>query len=170
MSERFEIGMEHELRVQEEFFRRGWDVETWGMGTWSPKARRRLIAAKSKIRNAPDMLCTRGADEVAFVDAKQSLSQQTARYTISHACIDYAQAFGALFGHNVYYVFGNLMVLTVSEVRAYAELKSQSNGAYVMVNSFWGRPFDDLFGPPLITLPPPPPPPALVNGERQQAA
>lgn len=73
-------------------------------------------------------------------------STQTDRYAISRSCVS-AGLHIITFGPPLFYVFGNLGVLTPSEVMAYGTLGPRARGgAYYLIPGRLAHHFDDVFG------------------------
>lgn len=79
-------------------------------------------------------------------------SADTGRYAISRECVNFGIQFVAAFGVPIFYVFGNLGVLTPQEVMAYGSTGVRAmGGSYYLVDGRLARQFDDVFGRPVNT-------------------
>jgi hypothetical protein len=143
------IGDAHEKRVAQEMETRGWTADQWGQAILSERVQRAV--SRTRWKNFPDLVAARDGDLVA-IDAKDRMSSaETGRYAISRDCVDFGQQFTAAFGVPIFYVFGNLGVLTPSEVRAYGRIGPRGmGGSYYLINGRLAHQFDDVFGSPTI--------------------
>lgn len=161
------VGDAHELRVAAEFRRCGWVTGEWGQAVLPVPVREALVASRSRWRYFPDLVAARGG-EVVTVDAKDRLASATSdRYAVSRECVSFGLQFMAAFGLPVFYVFGDLRVLTPQEVMTFGTLGPRSHaGAYYLVSSRVGRGFSMVFGDPVAVaaLPTGGPPPYPVSG------
>jgi hypothetical protein len=146
--ERKAVGDTHEQRVALELERRGWVVSQCGTGLYEAEIRWALGRSESRLREFPDLIAARDGD-VVTVDAKDRVSSaETGRYAISRRCLVAGMQFlGAFAPVPLYYVFGNLGVLTPAEVMHYGSI-GQRGGAYYLVPGRLGHHFDDVFGGP----------------------
>jgi hypothetical protein len=142
------IGDRHEERVMHELEARGWSVQSVGQGTYPEAVRRALCRTDSPLRQFPDIIAARGLAVVA-IDAKTSMpSSASGRYAISTKCL----AAGLQFqGQNtdipLYYVFGDLTVLTPAEIACYPSVAQRAgSGAYVMISTERAHHFEEIFG------------------------
>jgi hypothetical protein len=141
------VGDAHEQRVAEELEKRDWEVSPYGQAVLSPGIRSAISANGYPWRYAPDLIASRDGDVIA-VDAKDRMrSTHTDRYAIKKDCVTFGIAFVVITGIPVFYVFGNLGVLTPTEVQAYGTLGPRARGgAYYLVPGRLGHDFDDVFG------------------------
>ncbi|MFF1378787.1 hypothetical protein [Streptomyces sp. NPDC058308] len=142
------IGDAHEQRVTRALRAHGWTVHGCGQGVYPPAIRRALAHTDSALRYFPDLIAARG-DEVVTIDAKDRMpSTHTDRYAISTATLHAGLLFtGAHAPTPLYYVFGDLNVLTPSEVQHYtAHARVHRSGAWVLVATHRAHPFDEVFG------------------------
>jgi hypothetical protein len=112
-------------------------------------APRPLQCSDSTLRYFPDLLAARGTELVA-IDAKTRLPSSTSRrYAISHKCVTAGLQFlGANAPIPLYYVFGDLRVLTPSEITHYCTHGSRHpGGAYYLIHTHQAHRFDTVFGP-----------------------
>lgn len=140
----------HECRVGRELEQRGWEVTPWGQGILPPGTCRALAACGSRFRHFPDLVAARGG-QAAAVDAKDgACSAVSGRYAVSRGCVSFGLQFTAAFDLPVYYVFGNLTVLSPAEVMACGAARrgEPGNGSYYLVPGHAGRDFDEIFGRP----------------------
>lgn len=142
-------GEAHEARVCYELDRRGWTVMPYGQGTWPEEIRKALHGVDSVMRHEPDIICARQGD-LRLIDCKTSMRGGGAeRYTVSRKAIEAHTLMLATRRLPVYYVFGNLGVLTPAEVLHLCRLDSPwQAGAYVAVDARSPVPFDEVFGTP----------------------
>lgn len=145
---RKKIGDAHEFRVATEMESRGWAVDHWGQATLSERVRR--AASRTRWKHFPDLVAERTSDLVA-IDAKDRISSaETGRYAIARACVEFGNQFTAAFDIPIFYVFGNLGVLTPQEVRAYGTTGPRGfGGSYYLINARLAHQFDDVFGSPV---------------------
>jgi Holliday junction resolvase len=141
------IGDAHESRVAAQMESRGWAVDPWGQGILSERVRRAVT--RTRWKHFPDLVAARDGDLVA-IDAKDRMSSaETGRYALARDCVAFGLQFVAAFGVPVFYVFGNLGVLTPQEVMSYATTGPRGlGGSYYLVNGRLAHQFDDVFGPP----------------------
>lgn len=141
------VGDAHERRVCEALEARGWTASHYGQGALPPAIRAAIAASDYPIRYAPDLIAARDGDVIA-IDAKNRMhSTQSDRYAIKRDCVAFGIQFLAAFGVPVFYVFGNLRVLTPTEVQSYGTLGPRARGgAYYLVPGRLGHHFDDVFG------------------------
>jgi hypothetical protein len=145
--QRLQVGLDLELRVADELRRRGWDVDRWGQATLSVHVQHAI--SRTTCRNMPDLMAARDGDAVA-IDAKNRISStETGRFAISRTCVSFGIQFVAAFGVPIFYVFGNLGVLTPQEVMSYGHVGPRGmGGSYYLVNGRMAHQFDDVFGSP----------------------
>lgn len=148
--QRQQVGDIHEVRVKRELEARGWTVDPQGQATLSEQIRRAV--SRTRWKNAPDLIAARDGDVVA-IDAKARMSSaETNRYAISRECVSFGIQFVAAFGVPIFYVFGNLGVLTPQEVMSYGSTGARGmGGSYYLVNGRLAHQFDDVFGRPVNT-------------------
>ncbi|MFE2129183.1 hypothetical protein [Streptomyces amritsarensis] len=142
------VGDLHEQRVAAALRARGWTVHPCGQGTYPRAVREALRCTRSALRQFPDLIAARGAD-VVTIDAKDRMpSTDTSRYSISATTINAGLHFTAIHAPTpLYYVFGDLKVLTPAEVLHYTDhALRHSSGAYHLVSTHRAHPFDDVFG------------------------
>lgn len=115
------VGDAHERRVAAALRARGWTVQPCGQGTYPPAIRQALHQTRSALRQFPDLIAARGADLVT-IDAKDRMpTTHTDRYAISRDTVNAGLLFTAAHAPTpLYYVFGDLKVLTPAEVVHYA--------------------------------------------------
>lgn len=142
------VGDAHEERVSQELGTRGWAADPWGQAILSKPIRRAV--SRTRWKNFPDLVAARDGDLVA-IDAKDRMSSaETGRYAISRECVSFGIQFVAAFGVPIFYVFGNLGVLTPQEVMSYGSTGPRGmGGSYYLVNGRLAHQFDDVFGTPL---------------------
>jgi hypothetical protein len=145
------VGEAHEVRIAEEMTARGWEVAPWGQGVLTPPIREALTRSGSRWKHFPDLVAARDG-EVITVDGKDRMrSTDTDRYAVSRECVSFGLQFLAAFGIPIFYVFGNLGVLTPTEVQSYGTLGPRvRGGAYYLVPGRIAHHFDDVFGVPEI--------------------
>jgi Holliday junction resolvase len=142
-------GTAHEERIAEELAARGWNAAPWGQGILPPPIREALSRSESRWKHFPDLVAARDGDVVTIDGKDRMRSTETDRYAISRECVSFGLQFLAAFGIPVFYVFGNLGVLTPTEVQSYGTLGPRSRGgAYYLVPGRIGHHFDDVFGAP----------------------
>ncbi|KRD23377.1 MULTISPECIES: hypothetical protein [unclassified Streptomyces] len=133
------IGDMHERRVAAALRARGWTVQPCGQGTYPPAVREALRRTRSALRHFPDLIAARGADLIT-IDAKDRMpSTDTVSaglfFTAAHAPTP------------LYYVFGDLKVLTPAEVVHYtAHALRHRSGAFHLVRTEQAHHFDEVFG------------------------
>jgi Holliday junction resolvase len=147
--ERKQVGDAHERRVLNELEARGWTVAPWGQGVLPVAIQAALSQSESQWRHFPDLVAARDG-EVITIDAKDQMrSGETERYAVGKRCVSFGLQFLAAFGIPVFYVFGNLGVLTPQEVSSYGTVGPRARGgAYYLVNGRIAHHFDDVFGAP----------------------
>lgn len=146
--ERKDAGDRHEVRVAHELGTHGWTVHPCGQGTYPSALQQALGHSQSALRYFPDLLAARGPDVVA-VDCKARLGSANARrFAISRACLRAGLMFlGANEPMPLYYVFGDLAVLTPAEVMHYCSVGLRHpGGAYYLVSTRHAHPFIEVFG------------------------
>lgn len=145
------IGDQHEQRIMEELRARGWEVHPFGQGTYPTAIQAALQAPNSPLRHLPDMIAARGTT-VVTIDAKTSMrSRASGRYAISTKCLLAGLQFTGLNAPvPLYYVFGDLTVLTPADVMHHSRHgQLQPTGSYYLVSTRQAYRFDDLFGQPV---------------------
>lgn len=149
-NQRKAVGDAHEERVTRELERRGWTASRCGTGVYKPEIQWALGRSESRLREFPDLIAARDGD-VVTVDCKDRMSSaETGRYAISRRCLTAGLQFlGANAPVPLYYVFGNLGVLTPAEVMHYGSI-GQRGGSYYLVPGRLGHHFDDVFGVPMV--------------------
>ncbi|MFF3216977.1 hypothetical protein ACFYYB_40940 [Streptomyces sp. NPDC002886] len=143
------VGDLHEHRVATALRARGWTVHPCGQGTYPEAVREALRRTRSALRQFPDLIAARGRD-IVTIDAKDHMpSTTTNRYSISSTTIHAGLHFTAIHAPTpLYYVFGDLKVLTPAEVLHYTDhALRHSSGAYHLVSTQHAHPFDRVFGP-----------------------
>ncbi|MFI5868091.1 hypothetical protein [Streptomyces sp. NPDC051546] len=143
------VGDQHEHRVATALRARGWTVHPCGQGTYPEAVREALRRTRSALRQFPDLIAARGSD-IVTIDAKDHMpSTTTDRYSISTTTINAGLHFTAIHAPTpLYYVFGDLKVLTPAEVLHYTDhALRHSSGAYHLVSTHRAHPFDNVFGP-----------------------
>ncbi|MEO3860895.1 hypothetical protein [Acrocarpospora sp. B8E8] len=151
-TDRKAIGDAHEERVARELESRGWTVAPWGQGIMPAPIQTAITRSRTRFKHFPDLIAAREGD-ILTIDAKDRMSSaETGRYAISRDCISFGLQFVAAFGLPVFYVFGNLGVLTPTEVMSYGRVNPRGvgGGAYHLVNGRLAHQFDDVFGAPAI--------------------
>ena len=152
--ERKGAGDRHEARVAAELEALRWTVHPCGQGTYPSAVQQALGRSQSALRYFPDLLAARGPDVIA-VDCKARLgSANTGRFAISRACLRAGLMFlGTNEPMPLYYVFGDLTVLTPAEVMHYCSVSLRHpGGAYYLVSTRYAHPFSEVFGERLIPL------------------
>ena len=142
------IGDAHEHRVAAALQTRGWTVHPCGQGTYPPAVREALRRTRSALRHFPDLIAARGSDLIT-IDAKDRMpSTDTDRYAVSAATVTAGLFFTAAHAPTpLYYVFGDLKVLTPAEVAHYtAHALRHRSGAFHLVHTEQAHRFDDVFG------------------------
>src|ERR1044072_2423471 len=122
------IGDAHEERVSVELEGRGWEVAPWGQGILPPGIRTALARSDTRWRHLPDLIAARDGDVVSIDCKDRMASSETGRYAIKRECVSFGLQFLAAFGIPVFYVFGNLGILTPTEVTSYGSLGPRSVG------------------------------------------
>ncbi|WP_245226947.1 hypothetical protein [Streptomyces smyrnaeus] len=146
--ERKQVGEAHEARVATALCARGWTVQRCGQGTYAPSIQRALARTASALRYFPDLIAARDG-ELITIDAKDRMpSTHTDRYAISSATLAAGLLFTATHAPTpLYYVFGDLKVLTPAEIQHYTtHTRRHRSGAWVMVTTHQAHPFSDVFG------------------------
>ena len=146
--DRKRIGDAHEQRVAIELQARGWTVQRCGQGTYPPAIRHALARTDSALRYFPDLIAARDG-ELVTIDAKDRMpSTHTNRYAISTATLKAGLLFTATHAPTpLYYVFGDLKVLTPSEVHHYnTHARHHPSGAWILVATRQAHPFEEVFG------------------------
>ncbi|MFE2147482.1 hypothetical protein ACFXA3_38125 [Streptomyces sp. NPDC059456] len=142
------IGDAHEQRVAAALEARGWTVQRCGQGTYHPAIQQALARTTSALRWFPDLIAAR-ADEVITIDAKDRMPSTTSnRYSLSNAAIQAGLLFTGIHAPTpLYYVLGDLKVLTPAEVLHYtAHARRAHSGAYHFVSTRHAHHFDEVFG------------------------
>ncbi|MET7765709.1 hypothetical protein ABZS71_28195 [Streptomyces sp. NPDC005393] len=145
---RKEIGDQHEQRITQELEHRGWAVHPYGQGTYPAAIQNALRRTDSPLRQFPDLIAARGPDLIT-IDAKTRMpSTMTSRYAISRKCLLAGLQFLGMYAPvPLYYVFGDLTVLTPVEVMHYPSNASRhSSGSYYLISTRRAHRFDDVFG------------------------
>ncbi|MEU1134372.1 hypothetical protein ABZ383_31700 [Streptomyces sp. NPDC005900] len=145
---RKQVGDTHEQRVTIALQRRGWTVQPCGQGTYPPRIQHALARTRSALRQFPDLIAARGG-ELVTIDAKDRMpSTHSTRYAISSATVNAGLVFTAAHAPTpLYYVFGDMRVLTPAEVLHYtAHALRHRSGAYHLVRTDHAHFFDDVFG------------------------
>ncbi|WP_037851603.1 hypothetical protein [Streptomyces sp. NRRL S-340] len=143
------VGEAHERRVSAALRARGWTVHPCGQGTFPPAVQEALRRTRSALRQFPDLIAARGADLVT-IDAKDRMpSTDSHRYAVSTDTVNAGLLFTAIHAPTpLYYVFGDLKVLTPAEVVHYtAHALRHHSGAFHLIRTEQAHPFDDVFGP-----------------------
>ncbi|MFD8952525.1 hypothetical protein ACFV0B_27145 [Streptomyces xanthophaeus] len=143
------VGDLHEHRVATALRARGWTVHPCGQGTYPEAVREALRRTRSALRQFPDLIAARGSD-IVTIDAKDHMpSTTTSRYSLSTTTVTAGLHFTAIHAPTpLYYVFGDLKVLTPAEVLHYTDhALRHSSGAYHLVSTHRAHSFDDVFGP-----------------------
>ncbi|MFF7366017.1 hypothetical protein [Streptomyces sp. NPDC008125] len=146
--DRKNVGDLHEHRVANALRARGWTVHPCGQGTYPAPIRNALRHTRSALRQFPDLIAARDRD-IITIDAKDHMpSTTTNRYAISTTTVHAGLQLTALHAPTpLYYVFGDLKVLTPAEVLHYTDhALRHTSGAYYLVNTRRAHPFDDVFG------------------------
>lgn len=146
--DRKSAGELHEQRVATARSTRGWTVQQCGQGSYPDPIRQALARTGSALRQFPDLIAAREG-ELVTIDAKDRLpSPHTDRYAISTATLNAGLLFTAAHAPTpLYYVFGDMKVLTPAEVLHYTDhaLRHHS-GAYHLVRTDRAHLFDGVFG------------------------
>ncbi|MFC8494156.1 hypothetical protein ACFUJU_25875 [Streptomyces sp. NPDC057235] len=148
--DRKHTGDMHEQRVMLALQNLGWAVQRCGQGTYAPPIREALARTDSALRYFPDLIAAREG-RLVTIDAKDRMpSTHTDRYAISNATLKAGLLFTAAHAPTpLYYVFGDLKVLTPSEVQHYAaHARQHASGAWLMVSTRQAHAFDDVFNAP----------------------
>lgn len=146
--DRMRVGEAHEQRVAVELQLRGWTVQRCGQGSFPPAIRQALARTDSALRYFPDLIAARDG-ELVTIDAKDRMpSTHTDRYAISTAALKAGLLFTATHAPTpLYYVFGDLNVLTPSEVHHYStHTRHHPSGAWFLVATRQAHPFEEVFG------------------------
>ncbi|MGV9420008.1 hypothetical protein ACWDO6_21225 [Streptomyces sp. NPDC003674] len=146
--ERKAVGDAHEQRVAAALAAQGWTVERCGQGTYPPAIRQALASTTSALRWFPDLIAAR-AGEVITIDAKDCMpSNSSGRYAVADEAVHAGLQFIAANRPTpLYYVFGDLRVLTPVEVLHYTgHAERRHDGAYRLVSTRKAHPFDTVFG------------------------
>lgn len=144
------IGDAHEQRVTKTLRACGWTVQPCGQGTYPPAIQHALARTHSALRYFPDLIAARDGEAIT-IDAKDSMpSTHSDRYAISTATLNAGLLFTAAHAPTpLYYVFGDLKVLTPSEVHHYTtHARPHRSGAWVLVATGQAHPFEEVFGAP----------------------
>ena len=148
--ERRATGEQHERYVKGQLELYGWTVHPCGQGTYPAAIQNALRHTESAFRQFPDMIAARGHDIVA-IDAKTRLeSTGTDRYAVSRKrLLAGLQLLGTMAPLRLFYVFGDLRVLTPAEVMAYScHASLHPSGSYYLVSTRLAHQFDEVFGTP----------------------
>lgn len=143
------VGDAHDHHVAATLQARGWTVHPCGQGTYPPAVRDALRPTRSALRHYPDLIAARGTDLIS-IDAKDRMpSTDTDRYAISTGTVNAGLFFTAAHAPTpLYYVFGDLRVLTPAEViHCTAHALRHRSGAFHLVRTEQAHHFDDVFGP-----------------------
>ncbi|MFG2825646.1 hypothetical protein ACGFX4_40230 [Kitasatospora sp. NPDC048365] len=146
---RKEIGDQHEQRVARELRHRGWTVHPFGQGTYPTAIQNALRLTNSPLRQLPDMIAANG-NRIVCIDAKTSLHSTTSnRYAVSRASVQAGLQFTGLNAPvPLYYVFGDLRVLTPSDIAHHSDHGDEHpGGSYFLISTHFARPFESVFGP-----------------------
>ncbi|MFJ9871214.1 hypothetical protein [Streptomyces sp. NPDC101165] len=146
--DRKKVGDAHEQHVADLLQTRGWTVQRCGRGTYPPAIRDALACADSALRYFPDLIAARNG-ELVTVDTKDRMpSTHTDRYAISTAALNAGLLFTTAHAPPpLYYVFGDLKVLTPSEVHHYStHAHRHSSGAWVLITTQQAHFFEEVFG------------------------
>lgn len=146
--DRKKVGDAHEQRVTDELQARGWTVQRCGQGTYPPAIRHALACTDSALRYFPDLIAARNG-ELVTIDAKDRMpSTHSDRYAIGTATLKAGLLFTATHAPTpLYYVFGDLKVLTPSEVHHYSiHTRHRPSGAWVLVATRKAHSFEEVFG------------------------
>ncbi|MFD5977765.1 hypothetical protein [Streptomyces bacillaris] len=146
--ERRQVGEAHEVRVATALRGCGWTVQRCGQGTYAPPIQRALTRTASALRYFPDLIAARDG-ELITIDAKDRMpSTHADRYAISSPTLAAGLLFTAAHAPTpLYYVFGDLKVLTPAEIQHYTtHTRRHRSGAWVMVTTHQAHPFNDVFG------------------------
>jgi hypothetical protein len=142
------VGDRHEETVMRELALRGWAVQAVGQGSYPEAIRQALRRTDSPLRQFPDILAACGPAVVA-IDAKTSMpGRVSGRFAVSRKCLTAGLQFQ---GQNIdvplYYVFGDLTVLTPAEIACYPnDVEHADRGAYVLIRPDRAHTFDEVFG------------------------
>ncbi|MFE5795562.1 hypothetical protein ACFQ8C_23710 [Streptomyces sp. NPDC056503] len=142
------VGDAHEQRVAAALASQGWTVERCGQGTYPPAIQQALARTTSALRWFPDLIAAR-AGEVVTIDAKDSMPSSTSgRYAVADEAVHAGLQFIAANRPTpLYYVFGDLRVLTPVEILHYTgHAERQHDGAYRLVSTRQAHSFDTVFG------------------------
>lgn len=146
--ERKAVGDQHEVRTAEELAIRGWAVDFWGQGALTERVSATLRRTDSALRWAPDLIAALGSTLV-LIDCKSRMAP-SGRHAVSRASLKAHRGFASLFDLPLCYVFEDLTVLTPDEVVMLGQpgphSRLGSGGAYLLVETSAGRPFNDVFG------------------------
>ncbi|MEV8099138.1 hypothetical protein [Kitasatospora sp. NPDC085879] len=143
------IGDQHEYYVIQELQRRGWTAHPFGQGTYPTAIQDALRRTNSPLRQLPDMIAAHGS-RIACIDAKARLPSTTSdRYAISCKSVHAGLQFTGLHAPvPLYYVFGDLRVLTPAEIAHYSSRgNDHPTGSYYLISTQHAHPFDSIFGP-----------------------
>jgi hypothetical protein len=146
LQERKRAGDAHERRVAEELGARGWRTAPWGQAILPPDIRSALVSSASNLLHFPNLVAAQNGELVAIDCQNYLRSAETGRYAVSRNCVSFGLQFHAAFGIPLYYVFGNLGVLTPVEVLACTTTRIRTSGSY-LVSAKVAHGFDDIFGP-----------------------
>lgn len=149
-NERLSTGIAHEQRVATELRTRRYTVTPWGQALLPEQTRQVIRDTQCKLAHEPDLIASRPGDGIIVVDAKTAMhSTETNRYAVSRRCVNFGIQYLATWGVPLYYVLGNLGVLSPSEILSYGRIGPRSTGgAYYLVDGHLAHFFDDVFGPP----------------------
>ncbi|MEV6584115.1 hypothetical protein AB0M92_39005 [Streptomyces sp. NPDC051582] len=147
--ERKAIGDAHERRVEAALRARGWTVQRCGQGTYASAIQQALARTTSALRWFPDLIAARDS-EIVTIDAKDRMPSTTSdRYAVSNDAVRAGLLFTGVHAPTpLYYVLGDLKVLTPAEVLHYTDhARRHRSGAYHFVSTAHAHHFDDVFGP-----------------------
>lgn len=152
--ERKATGDRHEALVMGALEARGWSVHPCGQDTYPLAVQQALGRTDSALRYFPDLLAARGREVVA-VDCKARMSStHTGRFAISRTCLRAGLQFvGVNAPLPLFYVFGDLSILTPSEVMHYCSIGLRHpGGSYYLVDTSGAHQFDEVFGEGMIGM------------------
>jgi len=151
--QRLSIGLAHERDVAAELVLRGWTVDPWGQGVLSPATRRAVQNTESTLRWTPDFVASRDGT-VVLIDAKGSTSPGSGRHCVSRSALKAGTQYTAWMDLPLYYVFSDYGVMTPHELaevgRDGPHLRVGESGAYILFGAGLCRPFDVVFGQPIL--------------------
>ncbi len=151
--ERKTVGEAHEDRVAAALRQHGWTVHPCGQGTYPPAIQTALSRTRSTLRQFPDLIAAREG-QLVTIDAKDRMpSTHTDRYAVSTATLNAGLLFTAAHAPTpLYYVFGDMKVLTPAEIQYYSShTRPHRSGSWVLVSTHRAHPFPTVFGAPALT-------------------